>query len=125
MNRGDGIDYAIRAHVRGRLIKNRNAGIGGVIDEERGDLKINFGHAFEREVKRRHHRSDCYSINGFEIKACDCEQIATVHSPLVHRASARRRQTPMIDKRFTIKHSQRSVRVTDVDYQQHASHPFV
>ncbi len=39
-----------------------------------------------------------------------------MHSPLITRPGARRRQTPVRDEILAVKYSQRSVSVADVDY---------
>jgi hypothetical protein len=42
-----------------------------------------------------------------------------MHAPLIYRARTRGRQTPMRQQLLAVKHAERRVRVTNVDYQKH------
>ena len=53
-------------------------------------LKIGFSHLFQREVQRRHDRSDRDRINRLEIQTGEFEKIGGVNAPLITRARPQR-----------------------------------
>ena len=97
---------AIGANVRWRLIENRQTGIYRVIYEERGKVKIDLGHPFECEVKRRHNRRYGDRIDGLNIQLGQRKQIARQHTQFIDSAGARGSQTPMRHQIPTVKNAE-------------------
>ena len=90
-----------------------------MIDKKRCDVKVKLRHAVDGEVQRRHDRSDGDRIDRFEIQVRQRKKISRQDAPLITGTRAFRGQTPMRDELRAVKHAERSIRIANVDSQQH------
>src|SRR6266404_3710629 len=82
-------------------------------------MKISLGHPLKSKVQRRYHGGNGDRINNLEIQFRQRKQIARQYAPFINGACPHSRQTPVRRERFAVKNAERSIRVSNVDYQKH------
>ena len=96
--RRDAVDDPVRAHLLRIIVVHRHSRADAGLDEERLGVKVLFGHARQRGVQRRHHRTDDHAANFVRIEIRDGKKIARQNTVLVHGLIPRRGQPPIGDQ---------------------------
>jgi len=117
---GDRVDQAVGADLERVVDPDRHPALHAGADGQALGLEVALGHPLELAAERRHHRGDDDRVDVAEVHLAEVEEAGDPLAQLVAGRAGAGLEAPVLDQLLAFEGAEVSLRVSDVDSEQHA-----